>query len=62
MRSDTAWGSKDRARPRWRYGGCLRNPNHQLIGGKHPMGFNHLVMQDFATIHYLTKEYVYSII
>ena len=29
------------------YGGCLRNPNHQLIGGKHPtnplfcLGFNH---------------------
>ena len=37
------------------YCGWLRNPNHQLVDGKHPIIYKvstiRLVVQDFATIH-----------
>ena len=37
------------------YCGWLRNPNHQLVDGKHPIIYRvsaiRLVVQDFATIH-----------
>ena len=47
---------KGPGRVRWKYWMGQRNPNHQLIGGQHPIypiiyRLSTKVMQDFATIH-----------
>ena len=47
------------------YRGWLRNPNHQLIDGKHPIIYRVstilLVVQDFATIHCINGWFGHNI-